>query len=56
MINFLFTLINIFIFLYIMIWLHVWLKKTSNLEDFIKKPYKIIIFILLYIGLRIIMG
>lgn len=54
MINFLFTVINIFIFLYVMIFLHAWLKKENNLEDFIKKPYKIIIFVLLYIGFRVI--
>ena len=55
MINFLFTLINIFIFLYVMIFLHAWFKKGNNLEKFVKNPYKIIIFVLLYSGLRIIM-
>ena len=48
MIKFIIALINIFVFLYIVTFLHIWFKKTYKLKDFIKKTNKIIIFILIY--------
>jgi hypothetical protein len=51
MINFILTILNIIVFLYILIFLHVWYKKIYTVKDFIKKTNKIIIYILIYICL-----
>jgi hypothetical protein len=51
MINFILTILNIIVFLYILIFLHVWYKKIYTIKDFIKKTNKIIIYILIYICL-----
>lgn len=47
--NFFITIGNLLVILYILTFLHVFFKKPNELQAFIKKTYKLIIFSLFYI-------